>query len=67
VTETDEPATELSPVVVSMALRADILRVIAEAANGYRLQLENQGWEPEVVTAMSAQVLSVWTMEALKA
>jgi hypothetical protein len=64
---TDEPATILSPVVESMAVRADILRVIAEAANGYRMHLETQGWAPEVVLAMSAQVLAAWTMEALKA
>jgi hypothetical protein len=39
---------------------------VAEAANDYRLLLETQGWEPEVVNAMSAYVLWVWTMRVLK-
>ena len=49
-----------------MATRVDILRVVAEAATSYRRHLENLGWDPMVVTGMSAQVLNVWTLEVLK-
>lgn len=58
--------TALSPVAEAMATRTDILRVIAEAATSYRKHLETLGWDAQVVTAMSAQVLASWTLEALK-
>ena len=64
--EPDAVTTAMSPIVESMATRVDILRVVAEAATSYRRHLESLGWDPMVVTGMSAQVLNVWTLEVLK-
>lgn len=55
-----DPTTNLSSFVASMAEVADVLKVAADTATGYRQHLIDAGWQEQTAHFLAGSALQVW-------
>ncbi len=58
--------TDLTGYTQAIGRIADMLQVAADAATGYRRQLEQDGWSPCIAEQLAGQALSVWQAGILR-